>query len=260
WLTFVVAGGGPTGVEYAGALSELLRLVVPREYPELAGRAIKIVLVEGLPDLLPPFAPSLRAAARDGLVSKGVDVRTGIRLTAFDNDEVALSDGTRIPAKTLVWAAGVRPADLAGAVDAGRSRSGRVEVESDLRVKGHPEVFAIGDAASFLQDGKEVPMLSAPAMQQGRLVAKNILHAIDGEPLETFHYRDRGSMATIGKNAAVAQVWKLKLTGRLGWMAWLTVHLYYLIGFRNRIVVLAGWTWNYFRSDRPVRIITRAKE
>ena len=260
WLTFVVAGGGPTGVEYAGALSELLRVVLPREYPELAGRPAKIVLVEGTPELLPPFAPQLRAAAQRELVAKGIDVRTGTRLTGFDGDRVTLADGSHIPAKTLVWAAGVRPADLAGAIDASRSRSGRVEVDETLRIKGRDDVFVIGDAASFQQDGKEVPMLSAPAMQQGRLVAKNIVHLLDGEPLEQFHYRDRGSMATIGKNSAVAEVWKLRLTGRLGWMAWLAVHLYYLVGFRNRLAVLAGWAWNYVRSDRPVRIITRAKD
>lgn len=260
WLTFVVAGGGPTGVEYAGALAELLRLVVPGEYPELGSREWKIVLVEGLPELLPPFAPSLRAAARRDLTANGVEVRTGIRLTDFDGERVTLSDGSAIATRTLVWAAGVRPANLVGAIDAARSRSGRIEVEADMRVKGHANVFAIGDAASFEQGGKEVPMLSAPAMQEGRLVARNILHAIRGEPLQPFRYRNRGSMATIGKNAAVAEVWKLRLTGRIGWMAWLAVHLYYLIGFRNRLVVLAGWTWNYVRSDRPVRIITRANE
>ena len=217
WLTFVVAGGGPTGVEYAGALSELLRLVIPREYPELAGRSAKIVVVEGTPELLPPFAPKLRADAERELVARGVEVHTGIRLTDFDGDRVTLADGSHIPAKTLIWAAGVRPADLAGAIDASRSRSGRVEVDGTLRVKGRDDVFVIGDAASFQQNGKEVPMLSAPAMQQGRLVAKNIVHLIEGEPLEQFHYRDRGSMATIGKNSAVAEVWKVRLTGRLGW-------------------------------------------
>ena len=260
WLTFVVAGGGPTGVEYAGALSELLRLVIPREYPELTRWRAKIVLVEGAPDVLPPFAAPLREAAKRELEKKGIEVRTGIRLTAFDGDRVTLADGSHIPAKTLIWAAGVRPADLAGAIDASRSRSGRVEVDGNLRIKGRDDVFVIGDAASFQQDGKEVPMLSAPAMQQGRLVAKNIVHLIDGEALEQFHYRDRGSMATISKNSAVAEVWKIRLTGRLGWFAWLTVHLFYLVGFRNRLAVLAGWAWNYVHSDRPVRIITRAND
>lgn len=259
WLTFVVVGGGPTGVEYAGALSELIRLVIPDDYPELEGREVRIILLEGLPEVLPPFPPKLGRKAHEELERKGIDVRTGVRVSGVEGDAIQLSNGETLAAKTLVWAAGVRPSELAAAIDVTRNRSGRIEVDEYLRVPGHPEVFAIGDIASFVQDGKEVPMLSAPAMQQARLAARNILASIAGGPLRRFRYRDKGSMATIGRGAAVASIGRLRLDGFAGWITWLVVHLYYIIGFRNRLVVLAGWAWNYFRSDRPVRIIARAR-
>jgi NADH:ubiquinone reductase (H+-translocating) len=259
-LTFVVAGGGPTGVEYAGALSELLKLVVPREYPELDEGSWRIVLVEGLPRLLNAFPDRLGEEAAEELTRKGIDVRLGTRVTATGPGLVSLEAGETIEAETLVWAAGVRPAGLAATLDVGKSRSGRIEVDAGLRVKGLEGVYAIGDVASFVQDEREVPMLSAPAMQEGRHVAKNILRDLEGERLRKFRYRDKGSMATIGRNDAVAAIGKLQLTGFLGWLTWLFVHLYYLIGFRNRLAVLMGWAWNYVRLDRPVRIIARAGE
>ena len=259
WLTFVVVGGGPTGVEYAGALSELVRTVVPREYPELSRRQVRVLLVEGQDEVLPPFPRSLGASARKSLERRGIEVVTGELVKALDGDEVVLAGGERVQAKTLVWAAGVKPSDLAGTIEAGRSRSGRIEVDQFLRVNGHENVFAVGDVASTMQDGKEVPMLSAPAMQEARVAAANILATIRKEPLKRFHYTNKGTMATIGKNSAVAHVWKFNFTGFIGWLMWLVVHLYYIIGFRNRIVVLLGWAWNYFRSDRPVRIIARAR-
>ncbi|HEX6029976.1 MAG TPA: NAD(P)/FAD-dependent oxidoreductase [Tepidiformaceae bacterium] len=257
-LTFVVVGGGPTGVEYAGALSELLKLVLPREYPELKGAAPRIVLIEALPEILNAFPSKLGSSARGELGRKGVEVRTATRVMTVQDDVVALSNDERIEAATLVWAAGVRPSELAAAVEVPRSRSGRLEVDEYLRVRGPDGVYAIGDIASFVQDGREVPMLSAPAMQEGRAAAKNILHDLAAQPLVPFRYRDKGSMATIGRNDAVAKLGPLQLTGFLGWMLWLWVHLYYLIGFRNRLAVLIGWAWNYVRFDRPVRIIARA--
>jgi len=259
WLTFVVVGGGPTGVEYSGALSELVRGVLPREYPELSRDDVRVVLVEGLPSLLPVFPEDLGDNARRALEARHVEVITGVRVTDATEDKVTLSNGEVIAARTLVWAAGVKPAELAAALDVERARNGRIEVDDALRVKGHKDVFAIGDVASFMQDGKQVPMLSAPAMQAGRTAAANILHAIAGEPLKRFHYHDKGSMATVGKGAAVAQVGRFHFHGYIGWLMWLGVHIYYLIGFRNRLVVLAGWAWNYVRSDRPVRIIAKAK-
>jgi NADH dehydrogenase len=258
WLTFVIVGGGPSGVEYAGALSELIRGVLPHEYPELHGRRIRIVLVEGVGEVLPPFPANLGAAAHRELARKGVEVITGARVTDAGDSVITLSNGEKIATRTLVWAAGVRPSWLAAALGSTLSKSGRVEVDDYLRIRGQRNAFATGDIASFVQDGHEVPMLSAPAMQQARVAAKNILHSIANEPLERFRYRDKGTMATIGKNSAVAKLGPLGLTGFLGWVTWLTVHLYYIIGFRNRISVLMGWAWDYFHSDRPVRLITRA--
>jgi NADH dehydrogenase len=259
WLTFVVVGGGPTGVEYAGALSELMRLVLPAECPELAGREVRIILIEALPALLAAFPPELGEKARRELESRGVQVRTETRVEGASDTGVRLAGGEEMAAKTLIWAAGVKPSPLAQAFEGSKSRSGRLEVDEFLRARGRASVYAIGDIASLQQDGREVPMLSAPAMQEGRAAAANIVRAIAGQPLKPFRYRDRGSMATIGRNAAVAAIGPLRLTGFIGWLTWLVVHLYYLIGFRNRLVVLMGWAWNYVRLDRPIRIITRAR-
>ncbi len=260
WLTFVVVGGGPTGVEYAGALAELVRAVLPNEYPELSDRTVRIVLVEGLDEVLPTFPGDLGREARRALAARGIDVLTGVRvMDVGEGGRIVLSNGRELRAGTLVWAAGVKPAGLAEALDVPRSRSGRVEVDEYLRVKGRDGVYAIGDIASVIDDGREVPMLSAPAMQEGRHVARAIIDELEGGPPRPFLYRDRGSMATIGRNAAVAELRGLHLKGFIGWLTWLVVHLYYLIGFRNRLTVLLGWAWNYIRFDRPVRIIARAR-
>ena len=258
-LTFLVVGGGPTGVEYAGALNELVRLVVPSEYLELARSQVRILLVEALPSLLNAFPGKLGISARKTLEERGIEVRTATRVLGVAGGLVSLSGEDPIPSETIVWAAGVKPESLAGTIDVPRSRSGRIEVNDYLAVNGIEGVFAIGDAASFEQNGTEVPMLSSPAMQAGRLVAANILRELHGEAPKPFRYRDKGSMATIGRNAAVASVGRLRLQGFLGWLAWLVVHLYFLIGFRNRVTVLIGWAWNYVRFDRPVRIIARAR-
>lgn len=259
WLTFAIVGGGPTGVEYAGALSELVRLLLPGDYPELAKQRMRILLLEGMNELLPPFPAGLGAKARRELQRKGVEVRTGIRVTGATGEGIELSTGEFVPTRTLVWSAGVRPADIAGSLGVAVSRSGRIEVDRFLCVKGETGFFAIGDIASVPLGEREVPMLSAPAMQEARLVAENILRTIRSEPLRVFHYRDRGSMATVGKGVAVAAIGRFQLSGFVGWLMWLAVHLYYIIGFRNRLVVLLGWAWNYIRSDRPVRIIARAR-
>jgi NADH dehydrogenase len=259
WLTFVVAGGGPTGVEYAGALAELLQLVLGTDYPELHRSDSRIVLVEGLDRLLGAFHPKLGRYAEETLRSLGVDVRTGTLVDKADDRSVILSNGDAIPTRTVVWSAGVRPADPAGEGEA-RSRSRRLEVDPYLRVRGRPDVFAIGDAASVSADGGELPMLSPPAMQAGRYVAKTIRARIRGDHdvRRPFRYVDKGTMATIGRHAAVADLRGLKLRGFLGWLAWLFVHIYYLIGFRNRLVVLGSWGWNYLLRDRPIRLIARS--
>ncbi len=263
-LTFVVVGGGPTGVEYAGALNELLKLVLGRDYPELPPALKRIVLVEGKDRLLEVFPERLGRYAQKMLTRRGVEVRTGSFLTGAEAERVLLSDGGEIQTRTVVWSAGVRPNDLPGTQGMERSRTQRLEVDEDLRLSGRPGVFAIGDLASLAQEGQELPMLSPFAMQGGRHVAQVILQETqrDGAAMDVkpFRYVDKGTLATIGRNAAVGQVQNLRFTGFIGWMAWLVVHIYYLIGFRNRAAVLMQWGWNYLRKDRPIRIIARADE
>jgi NADH dehydrogenase len=267
WLTFVIAGGGPTGVEYAGALAELLGLVLGRDFPELAAGSARVVLVEGADRLLGPFHPRLGAYAADTLRGRGVDVRLSTLVREATDDAAVLTSVTEqvdstIGARTIVWSAGVGPSDplpdkAAGGTEVARSRSRRLEVDDHLRLR--PGVYAIGDVASVRSGGadSELPMLSPPAMQEGRYVARAIRHG--GDPARPFRYRDKGTMATIGRRAAVAQVGPVRLRGFLGWITWLVVHLYYLIGFRNRAAVLWSWGWDYVRRDRPIRLIVRSR-
>ncbi|OGU18502.1 MAG: hypothetical protein A3K13_01965 [Gemmatimonadetes bacterium RIFCSPLOWO2_12_FULL_68_9] len=260
WLTFAIVGGGPTGVEYAGALVELIRLVLVKDYPELNLRKVHIVLVEARDQILPAFPKALGDDAELRLRQRGIDVRLNTRVESVAGDAITLSGGQRLRSQTLVWAAGVKPSELVTHLRLPMTRSGRVEVDPHLRVAGYERVFAIGDIASVPYRGGEMPQLSAPAMQEGRCVARNILRASRGAPLETFRYLDKGIMATIGRHDAVALLGGVGLKGLIGWLTWLFVHLYYIIGFRNRIVVLIEWAWDYFRYDRPIRLIERAKE
>jgi NADH dehydrogenase len=262
WLTFVVAGGGPTGVEYAGALAELLGMVLGRDYPEIDPSLARIVLVEGQDRLLGAFHPKLGAYALGILRDHGIEVRPSTLVQKATDERVVLSDGEEVATRTVVWSAGVRPTDPLGGAPLDRSRSHRLRVDERLRLPGHPEVFVIGDAASVAGDGTELPMLSPPAMQAGRYAARTIMDRAQGvtSPPTPFRYIDKGTMATIGRRAAVADVRGLKLKGTLGWGAWLLVHIYYLIGFRNRAVVLASWGWDYLRRDRPIRLILRSQE
>jgi NADH dehydrogenase len=261
WLTFVVAGGGPTGVEYAGALAELLRLVLGRDFPELDRSLARIVLVEGQDRLLGGFHAKLGAYAVRILRDRDVEVRTSTLVQKATDERVVLSDGEEIPSRTIVWSAGVRPTDPLEEADLARSRSRRLRVDERLRLPNHPEVFVVGDAASVVEAGGELPMLSPPAMQAGRYVARAIVDRVTGATglRKPFRYLDKGSMATIGRRAAVADFRGLKLKGTIGWLTWLLVHIYYLIGFRNRAVVLASWGWNYLRFDRPIRLILRSQ-
>jgi len=261
WLTFVIAGGGPTGVEYAGALAELLDMVLGRDFPELAPGSGRVVLVEGADRLLGAFHPKLGAYAADTLRDRGVELHLSTLVRAATETSAVLSTMT-IPARTIVWSAGVGPTDPLpdkenGAGDVRRSRSRRVEVDHYLRLR--PDVYAIGDVASVRPSGDsgELPMLSPPAMQEGRYVARAIRQG--GRADRPFRYRDKGTMATIGRRAAVAEVGPVRLRGFLGWITWLVVHLYYLIGFRNRAAVLASWGWDYLRRDRPIRLIVRSR-
>jgi NADH dehydrogenase len=264
WLTFVIVGGGPTGVEYAGALAELLDMVLGHDFPELTPGSGRVVLVEGADRLLGVFHPRLGAYAADTLRDRGIEVRLSTLVREATDRTAVLSSGDTVAACTIVWCAGVGPTDplpdkASGAEgDVPRSRSRRLEVDGHLRLR--PDVYAIGDVASVRPpDGAagELPMLSPPAMQEGRYVAKAIRQG--GPPAEPFRYRDKGTMATIGRRAAVAQVGPVRLRGFLGWITWLVVHLYYLIGFRNRAAVLWSWGWDYLRRDRPIRLIVRSR-
>jgi NADH dehydrogenase len=249
-LTFCIVGAGPTGVEYAGALAEFARLVFPQEYPELAESRIRILLLEGGDRVLPTFKSRLSEYARHELIRRGVDVRVGVRVDSAADDGIVLHDGTALPTETLVWTAGVRPADVLD------TPPRRIEVDGHFRIEGARDAYAIGDvAAGRDRDGPVLPMLSPAAMQAGRYVAREIL---EGPARRPFRYRDKGTLATIGRTSAVGQVGPFSFTGFLGWLVWLVVHLYYLIGFENRVLVLIRWAWYYVRLDRPVRMIIRA--
>lgn len=259
WLTFVVAGGGPTGVEYAGAISELHKVVDRNDYADLDLGEARIVLVEAADRILLDFPPDLGDYAAEELESKGVEVRTGAPVEGVDGHAVRLAGGESIEARTLVWAAGVVPESIAERIDVPRGPDGRIRTDPELRIEGLDRAFAIGDIARVEHEGEPLPMIAPPAMQEGRHVAANVLRAIEGEPMEPFAYHDKGLMATIGRNQGIAVRGPLKMKGFLGWIAWLGIHLYYLIGFRNRIAVLSGWMWDYFKYDRPIRIIARGK-
>ncbi len=256
-LTFVIAGGGPTGVEYSGALGELLKLVERKDFPTVHLGDARVLLVEGQDRLLGTFSERLGRYAERVLTKRGIEVRTKVLVTAADDRQVTLSDGTVVPTRTLVWTGGVRPQVPDTQPDPDRSRRGRVCVDEFLRVSGARRAYALGDAAGPEQDGEELPMVSAPAMQAGRYVARAIQADLMGrQPARPFRYFDKGTMATIGRNAGIAHLrGGLELTGFPGWLAWLFVHIWYLVGFRNRILALANWAWNYIRFDRPIRII-----
>ncbi len=256
-LTFVVAGGGPTGVEMAGALSELIRLVLAKDFPRLPVQEARVLLLEAADKLLPAMPADLSAETARALGEKQVEVRFGAAVAGYDGSAVALRGGGSIPARTLIWAAGVRAAGLVESLGVPLARQSRVPVTPSLQLAGHPEVFVIGDAA-HLEDanGQPLPMLAPVAMQQAACAAANIRALIHGETPQPFAYRDPGSMATIGRNRAVAQIGPLKLRGFLAWAAWLFVHLVQIIGFRNRLVVLLNWAWDYIFYDRAVRLIS----
>ena len=255
-LTFCIVGGGPTGVEYAGALAELVRLVLPHEYLEFPPSDVRIVLLEGGDRVLPTFKRRLSAYGQRELAYRGVDVRLNTLVASADDRGVVLRDGTELPTASIVWTAGVRPSHLSVHPGVKHTEQERFAVDEHLRIIGVDHAYAIGDvAAAPDRKGQPLPMVGPPAMQAGRFVARQIR---TGEPGRRFHYFDKGTMATIGRRAAVAQVGPIQLTGFLGWVAWLVVHLYYLVGFENRLRVLMRWGWYYVRLDRPVRSILRA--
>lgn len=255
-LTFVIVGGGPTGVETAGALAELRRHVVPSDYPSLPPDQIRIVLLEGRDAILGTFAAPLRARARRDLEAFGVEVRLGAAVASLTDGGVTLASGDALDARTVIWAAGIRAGDVAAQLGLPTGRAGRIRVEPTLAVVGCPGVFAAGDVA-LVEGAESLPQVAQVAMQGGRHAAENLLRHLRGEPLVPFVYRDKGSMATIGRSRAIAEIGRVHLTGVLAWWAWLVLHIVMLIGFRNRLVVLVNWAWNYLTYDRGLRAIIR---
>jgi len=259
-LTFVVIGGGPTGVELAGAIAELATFVLSRDFRAVHPDQTQVLLIEAGPRVLPSFSEETSEKARRSLAEMGVEVRAGVRVTAIDGDGVQLG-AERVPASTVLWAAGVSGSPLVAMLGLPTERGGRLRVQPDCSVPGHPNVFCIGDAAAFFTgETATLPGVSPVAMQQGRFVADAIEATIEGRPRRAFRYVDKGSMATIGRSRAVAEVAGLRLSGLLAWLAWLSVHIFYLIDFRNRLFVLIDWAWSYFTYRRGSRLITGGRQ
>ena len=255
WLTFIIVGGGPTGVELAGAIAEIARHVMTRDFRRINPGKARVLLMEAGPRILPSFSPELSQRAAEALSRLGVEVFTGQPVTALDEGGATLG-GERVEARTILWAAGVEGSPLACSLRFPLDSGGRVPVQSDLSVAGAPGLFVIGDLASLKQDGHLLPALAPVAVQEGRQAAKNILRTIQGLPGLPFTYRSQGMLATIGRAAAVAEVAGLKFYGFVAWLFWLLVHIVWLIGFRNRFLVVAEWAWTYFRYERGARLIT----
>jgi NADH dehydrogenase len=256
-LTFVVVGGGPTGVEMAGALSELIRLVLVKDYPLLNIKDVRILMLEATDKILAALPERLREAAVKTLWRKWIEVRFNAVVADFDGDRVRLKSGEVIPARTAIWAAGVRAAPLNERLGLPLGRQGRIAVEPTLQVPGHPEVYIIGDAAYREENGEALPMVAPVAIQMGKHAALNIINTLRGKPLLPFRYRDQGTLATIGRNAAVCDVYGIKAKGFPAWVLWLGIHIVQLIGFRNKLFVLLNWAWDYFFYERAARLITR---
>lgn len=258
-LTFVVAGGGPTGVELSGALAELFTKVLAKDFKNLDVSRARVVLVEMTGRLLGAFSPKSQADAKRELELRGVEVRLGVPIISVEPDAVHLDDGNVITARTLVWAAGVTANPLAASLGLPQNKRGEISVTDDLTVAGHPDVYIIGDlAAAKDPDGKLFPQLAPVAMQGAEHAARSIERRLRGKPTKRFRYIDKGTMATIGRRSAVAELpFGIRFSGTLGWFSWLALHLVFLIGFRNRVVVLVNWAWNYLKWERGNRVIVQ---
>jgi len=264
WMTFVIVGGGPTGAELAGALGEIANDTLRHDFRDIDPSTARIILVEGADRALPAYPPKLSEAARQMLVRLGVTVRTGAMVTGIQEDSVTIREGDRtetIPTRTILWAAGVLASPLGRILsqEAGAKldNAGRVVVEPDMSIPGHPEIFVIGDLSNFShQTGKPLPGVAQPAIQQGHYVGKLIRARLQNKKLHAFHYFDTGNLATIGRGAAVADLNWLQLSGMPAWFIWIFIHLLYIVQFQNRLLVLMQWAWLYLTFDRSARLIT----
>lgn len=255
-LNFVIVGAGPTGVELAGTLAEIAKNVLKREFTSIDPTRTRIILLEGGPRVLPAYAPDLSESAVRQLERLGVQVRTSALVTKIEPGAVWIGN-ERISAGVVLWAAGVQASSLGKQLDAPLDRAGRVMVNPDLSIPGHPEIFVVGDLASLKDEhGNQLPGVAPVAMQEGRATAANIKRDLRHQPRQDFHYFDKGSLATIGRAAAVAQRGKIHISGYFAWVAWLFIHVFFLIGFRNRILVLIQWAWSYVTYERGARLIT----
>lgn len=258
-LNFVIVGGGPTGVETAGAIAELKKHVLKNDYPELDIHKVNIYLIEGSPELLGPMSKQSQEKSQQFLEELGVTVYTDARVKAYDGKTLALADGRTIPSATVIWSAGVKGVVLDGLKPECVVRGNRLKVDRINRVEGYPNIYAIGDVAAMITDETPNghPGVAPAAIQQGKLLAKNLIRIIDGKPTEDFKYFDKGSMATVGRNRAVVDINKIHFQGIFAWFTWMFVHLMTLVGFRNKLVVFVNWVWSYFSYDRGTRLIIR---
>ena len=256
-LTFVIVGGGPTGVETAGALGELISHVMVKDFPQLDVNEPHVILLEAAAHLIGPYPDGLRKATEKLLRRKNVDIRLNTKLKNYDGQCVTLEGGSQINTFTVIWTAGVKSTAMVDGLGVEQAGGGRVRVEPTLQLPGRPDAFVIGDAAFLAENGLPLPMLSTVAIQQGKSTAQNIRRMINGNPLIPFRYKDPGLLATIGRNAAVARIWGISFSGFTAWLIWVFLHIYRIIGFRNRIVVMFNWIWDYFFYDNQVRLITK---
>lgn len=255
-LTFVLVGAGPTGVEMAGAIAELAHKAITKDFRHINTASARVILVEAGPRILATFPEKLAKKAQKTLNRAGVEIRTGAPVEQIDAQGV-LAGGKRIESKTVIWTAGVAASPAGKWLDTDMDRGGRVKVNPDLTVPQHPNIFVLGDTATLIQDGKPLPGLAPVAMQQGRYVAALIKQRVtSGGPEHPFHYVDKGNLATVGRSYAIVDIKGLQISGLLAWIVWLAVHIYYLIGFRNRLVTLYQWAWTYFTANRGARLIT----
>lgn len=256
YLTFVIVGGGPTGVEMAGAIAEIATQTLKNDFRSINPADTRVILIQSGPRVLAEYHEELSESARRQLENLGVEVRTGPRVTDIENNEVVVGDEV-IKARTIIWTAGITASPVAKSLNVPLDKGGRVLVEPDLSVPGSPSAYVVGDLANFShQTGQPLPGLAPVAVKEGEHAARNIMRTITGRARRKFHYRDKGSMATIGRGSAVAQFGRFRLSGFPAWLGWLFIHIYFLIGFYNRIVIIFRWGWSYFTSNRGARLIT----